>query len=273
MKSQTEFVSGASMTTLVQLMAQLRGPGGCPWDREQTHQSLRPFLLEESYEVLEALVSGKSEKFCEELGDLLLQIVFHAQLAAEKGQFDIDEVIKSISEKLIRRHPHVFADTKVDGVAGVLANWEQIKLSEIPGERESVLDGVPPDFPALLKAEKLQSKAAKVGFDWGDLAGPLRKVKEEFQEFEAELDPEQNPDQQSQEWDKLEDEFGDILFAMVNVGRFLKINAEMALERTNTKFVKRFKYIEEQAQAEGKELTKMTLAEMDELWEKAKLGE
>jgi tetrapyrrole methylase family protein / MazG family protein len=262
--------TGSSLERLVRLMAILRSEQGCPWDREQTHQSLKPYAIEETYEVLEAIDTGKPDKLREELGDLLLQVVFHAQLARENGQFSMDDVVNTISDKLIRRHPHVFADTKVAGVAGVLENWEKIKLSEMPGERQSALDGVPKDLPALLRADKIQAKAAKVGFDWGDLAGPLDKVHEEFREFEEVLDCESVPEPSTREWDRLEDEFGDILFALVNVGRFLKINPEMALRRTIEKFTKRFHYMEREAANQGRKLTEMTLAEMDLLWEQAK---
>lgn len=259
-----------AMERLVAIMVRLRGNDGCPWDREQTHHSLKPCVIEETYEVVEAIDSGKPDKLCEELGDLLLQIVFHAQLAGEKGDFEIVDVINGISEKLIRRHPHVFGDAKVTSVSGVIENWDKIKKSEFPEERKSVLDGVPKDLPALMKAEKLQSKAAKVGFDWGNLEGPLNKVKEEFNEFEELIRSEKAPVPHTPEWDRLEDEFGDILFALVNVGRFMKINPELALLRTNKKFVNRFHYIEQEASATGKDLTEMSLEEMDLLWEAAK---
>lgn len=262
--------SGRNLERLVKIMAQLRGENGCPWDREQTHLTLKPYVIEETYEVLEAIDGGNPDKLKEELGDLLLQVVFHAQLADEAGRFTIDMVIDSISDKLIRRHPHVFSDTQVSGVAGVLENWEKIKKSEIPGERESALDGVPKDLPALQKAEKMQSKAAKVGFDWGDLDGPLLKTKEEFQEFEEVLDREHIPAKGSPAWERLEDEFGDILFSLVNVGRFLHINSEIALRRTMDKFNQRFRFMESEAAKMGRSLKEMTLAEMDELWERAK---
>lgn len=256
---------------LTELMVKLRSEKGCPWDREQTHQSLKPYVIEETYEVLEAIDSGKTDKLQEELGDLLLQVVFHAQLAAEKGQFTMDDVINTISEKLIRRHPHVFSGTEVSGVAGVIDNWERIKKTELKEERLSALDGVPNDLPALQKAEKIQTKAARVGFDWGNLEGPLNKTKEEFAEFEEVLVKcEEIPQKGSAEWDKLEDEFGDILFSLVNVGRFVQINSEIALRRTIDKFTKRFHYIENEAAKAGRNLQEMTLAEMDQLWEQAK---
>jgi len=258
-----------SFERLLDLMAKLRSEEGCPWDREQTHQSLRPYVVEETYEVLEAIDSGSPDKLCEELGDLLLQVVFHAQLATEAGQFTMRDVIRGINEKLIRRHPHVCGDVAVDGVSGVLDNWEKIKREEKGSERRSALDGVPKALPGLQRAEKLQNKAAKVGFDWGNLEGPLEKVKEEFAEFEAILQggiPEPNTDA----WDRLEDEFGDILFSLVNVGRFLKIDSELALRRTIAKFVSRFEYMERAAASKGKRLEELTLDEMEELWQQAK---
>lgn len=263
--------SGGTLKRLEDIMAVLRGGDGCPWDREQTHKSLKPYVIEETYEVVEAVDSGSPDKLREELGDLLLQVVFHAQLASEAGQFSMDDVISTITEKLIRRHPHVFAGEKVTDVDGVLDNWEKIKQKEYGREeRPSALDGIPKDLPALMKAEKLQNKAAKVGFDWGNLEGPLAKTHEEFAEFEALLTGEKPPEAGSDEWERLEDEFGDILFSLVNVGRFLKINPEMALGRTMNKFVKRFRYIEQEAERSGRKLQEMTLAEMDKLWEQAK---
>lgn len=270
MTSSKETKPEMGLEKLISIMARLRSDQGCPWDREQNHQSLKPCVIEETYEVVEAIDLGRPDKLCEELGDLLLQIVFHARLAEEAGQFKLEDVIEGITEKLIRRHPHVFGDVKVTNVSGVIENWDRIKKSEAPGERKSVLDGVPKDLPALMKAEKLQSKAAKVGFDWGNLEGPLNKVKEEFNEFEELLQPDKTPSPHSSEWDRLEEEFGDILFALVNVGRFMKINPELALIRTNQKFAKRFQYIEKEAARAGKNMTEMTLAEMDLLWEQAK---
>ncbi|HOJ77910.1 MAG TPA: nucleoside triphosphate pyrophosphohydrolase [Bacillota bacterium] len=260
----------AIFNRLVEIMHELRSEHGCPWDREQTHQSLKQYAIEETYEVLEAIDSGNMDKLKEELGDLLLQVVFHAEIATENRQFTIYEVIDTVCEKLIRRHPHVFAEVKVDGVDGVLDNWEKIKKEEHKEERNSVLDGVPIGLPALQKAEKYQRKAARVGFDWNDIAEPLEKVKEEFQEFEAVLNSRQLPVKGSPEWLKLEEEFGDILFSLVNVGRFLDINAEIALGQTINKFVNRFTYIEQEAAKLGKKLPEMTLAEMDRLWEQAK---
>jgi tetrapyrrole methylase family protein/MazG family protein len=265
MPSPKRVATGASLARLVDLMALLRGPRGCPWDREQTHASLKPYAIEETYEVLEAIDSGFPPKLCEELGDLLLQIVFHAQLAAEAEAFDIDTVITVISEKLIRRHPHVFADVTVTGAAEVIENWERIKGEEKSGERSSALDGVPKGLPALMKAEKLQSKASKVGFDWPEIDGSLRKAHGEFREFEAAL---QSKDSERQE--RLAEELGDILFTLANVARFLRIDPEMALEQANTKFLGRFQWMEEQSSAKGRKLEEMTPEELDGFWEAAK---
>jgi tetrapyrrole methylase family protein/MazG family protein len=260
-------------------MAVLRGEKGCPWDKEQTHQSLRPYLIEESYEVIEAIDLNDPAKIREELGDLLLQVVFHAQLAEEAGTFTYADVVDGICEKMIRRHPHVFGEVKVDGVAGVLDNWQKIKAKEKGEQPEtkthSLLKGIPPGIPALQRAEKVQSRATKVGFDWPSIDGPLDKVREELDEL-LEVwrnDPEAarwTPDQRQ---DRLEEEFGDLLFALVNVGRFLHLHPELALNRTVDKFVRRFKQMEQLAQADGKALQEMDLQAMDKLWEQVKAGE
>jgi tetrapyrrole methylase family protein/MazG family protein len=268
MTTETIPQAGKNLERLVEIMAVLRKE--CPWDREQTYQSLKPYAVEETYEVLEAIDSGKMDKLREELGDLLLQVIFLAELAAEQKQFTIYDVIETICEKLIRRHPHVFGAAKVDGVGGVIENWDKIKQTEMPGERPSAIDGIPKDLPALMTAQKIQHKAAKVGFDWDDLEGPLSKAKEEFAEFEEVLRGQAILQKDSQTKDRLEDEFGDILFSLVNVGRFLDINPELALRRTITKFRKRFHYMEQEAAKAGRSLKEMTLAEMDELWEQAK---
>jgi tetrapyrrole methylase family protein/MazG family protein len=269
MATETLPQAGKNLGRLVEIMAVLRKE--CPWDKEQTYQSLKPYAVEETYEVLEAIDSGKMDKLKEELGDLLLQVIFLSQLATEDGHFTIDEVVDAVCEKLIRRHPHVFGAVKVTGVAGVLENWEKIKQTEIPGERPSAVDGIPKDLPALMTAEKLQQKAAKVGFDWGDLEGPLAKAKEEFGEFEEVLRSQAVSDNNNMaNKDRLEDEFGDILFSLVNVGRFLEIHPEMALRATIAKFYKRFHYMEAEAAKTGRNLKEMSLAEMDRLWEQAK---
>jgi tetrapyrrole methylase family protein / MazG family protein len=255
-----------SFDQLVDIMARLRAPDGCPWDREQDHQSLKPFLLEEAYELLEAVDHGDPGKVCAELGDVLLQVVFHAQVAAEAGDFDIRDVCRRISQKLTYRHPHVFGTVEVRDSDEVVENWEVLKQAETEtGPRESALDGVPAGLPALQRAQKLQRKAARVGFDWPDIQGPLDKVSEELGELEAER-ADGVPE-------KLAWEVGDLLFAVVNVARFLHVDAEDALRMACRRFDSRFRQVEQQAAGAGRSLGDMTLAEMDELWEAAKRGE
>ncbi len=245
---------------LVRVMKRLRGENGCPWDHEQTHESLKPYLLEETYEVLEAIDIQDDGELAEELGDLLLQIVFHAQIASEKRTFTIDDVARKIVVKLKRRHPHVFGKTKVGGSDEVLKNWEQIKKDE---GKLSVLAGVPEHLPALLKARRVQEKAKRVGFDWDSIDGAFEKILEEVKELKdaaAEMNKK-----------KIEDEFGDILFSIVNISRFLGIDAESSLRKTINKFKKRFQYIESVVEKRGGEpLNNYSIHEMDELWEEAK---
>lgn len=257
----------SSFAELVAVMAQLRGEGGCPWDREQTHASLKPYLVEEVYEALEAIDGGDDAELRRELGDVLLQVVFHAQIASEEGRFSIEEVCRAIVDKLIRRHPHVFGQTQVDGAEEVLANWERIKQAEREEEDkpDSALEGVPRQLPALLRAQRIQHKAARVGFDWQDLAGPLAKVEEEFGEL-------RRASQQGAR-QELEGEFGDLLFALVNTSRFLEIDAEDALRRAVDKFERRFRAVEAAFRAQGKPLQESTLAEMDQVWEQVKAQE
>lgn len=262
--------SGAQLEKLLEIMKKLRSDQGCPWDREQTHQSLKPCAVEETYEVLEAIDLGDQDKLREELGDLLLQVVFHAQLAAEEGHFTMDEVIAATVEKLIRRHPHVFGGATVNGVAGVLETWEQIKKTELKEERLSALDGIPKGLPSLQRAEKLQNKAAKVGFDWKEWSGPWAKVKEELAEFEEVLGQPDDLGPGSPAWRRLEEEFGDLLFSLVNLGRFFDIQAEMALNRTNAKFIRRFQEMEREAARQGQTLPELTLTQQEALWQKAK---
>lgn len=262
--------SGAQLEKLLEIMKKLRSDQGCPWDREQTHQSLKPCAVEETYEVLEAIDLGDQDKLREELGDLLLQVVFHAQLAAEEGHFTMDEVIAATVEKLIRRHPHVFGGATVNGVAGVLETWEQIKKTELKEERLSALDGIPKGLPSLQRAEKLQNKAAKVGFDWKEWSGPWAKVKEELAEFEEVLGQPDDLGPGSPAWRRLEEEFGDLLFSLVNLGRFFDIHAEMALNRTNAKFIRRFQEMEREAARQGQTLPELTLTQQEALWQKAK---
>lgn len=266
---------------LVNLMAKLRAPDGCPWDRKQTHESLKPYLLEETYEVLETIDKQDEPKLREELGDLLLQILFHAQIAAERKTFSMEEVMQLLADKLVRRHPHVFGE-KGDGALTpdqVYSNWEQIKKSERQqaGRSESVLDGVPKTLPALLRAFQIQARASRVGFDWpqnGDgVHQVMDKVKEEIEEL---TDAYGTPEKRAGEADQaamqrhLEDEMGDVLFSLVNLARFLKVNPEDAMRRATDRFADRFHFIETEASRMGRALESMTLAEMDALWEKAK---
>lgn len=255
---------------LERMMERLRRGDGCPWDRQQTHLSLRPYLLEETYEVLEAIDSGSKAGLQEELGDLLLQIVFHSQIAKEDGCFDFSAVVRGIIDKMIRRHPHVFAEVTINTVSGVLENWEKIKRKEKEKEPESILDAVPRNLPALMEAEKVQSKAATIGFDWPDISGPLAKFEEETRELSQALE-EWKREENSQELKAaIEEEYGDLLFSLVNVGRFLDLHPELALRRAVGKFRRRFKEMGKMAAAHDRSLTDMTLQEMDLLWEQSK---
>ncbi|HHU85353.1 MAG TPA: nucleoside triphosphate pyrophosphohydrolase [Peptococcaceae bacterium] len=248
---------------LVKIMSRLRSEDGCPWDREQDHRSLRPYLLEESYEVLEALDEGDMYKICEELGDLLLQVVFHAQIAAEKQSFDINDVVAGISEKLIRRHPHVFGSLTARNSRDVVLLWDRIKAKEREGvPPKGLLAGVSMSLPALMRAARLQKKAAGAGFDWPDHHGAMDKVREELAELEAAVagkDPVE-----------IEGEIGDLLFSVVNLARLLGIEPEAALTGTAAKFTRRFEYVEKMARLNERDLGQCTLAEMDQWWEEAK---
>ncbi len=257
-------MSQYDLQSLTAIIARLRSKqGGCPWDLEQTHKSLIRNLLEETYEVIEAINQNNPQALADELGDLLMQIVFHAQIAAENNEFNIDDVIQAICTKMIRRHPHVFADTQVQSVEDVMTNWEIIKKQEQQNRnRKSILDGVVPYLPALMKAEKVQDKAGKVGFEWDKMDGAADKLTEELNELQQAL--------KNQDETEIEAEFGDLLFSLVNVARYLKIDPEHALNNTTDKFIRRFKYIEEQAQLQHRDLNEMSLEEMDQLWEKAK---
>jgi XTP/dITP diphosphohydrolase len=241
----------------------------CPWDREQTNDSIKAATIEEAYEVVEAIENNNYEELKKELGDLLLHVVFHTVIASESQPFNIDDVIDSIQEKLIRRHPHVFGDTKVAGAEEVKKNWEEIKMSE---GRKSLLDGVPEMLPALQRAHRLQEKASKVGFDWEKKEDVWKKVIEEIEEMHEVEDKRQKAkDKEGDELHKkLEDEIGDVFFALVNYSRFLNINPENALRRTNQKFIKRFGYIEEKINSLGKKLRESNLQEMDMYWEESK---
>ena len=249
---------------LVQIMARLRGENGCPWDREQTHASIKPYLLEETYEVLESIDENDPAKLEEELGDLALQVVFHAQMADEAGLFTIADVLRGINEKLRRRHPHIFGDVKADTAQEVLFNWEQIKKLEREKAqgRASLLDGVPRELPALLRAHRLQEKASRVGFDWNEARQVFKKVEEELAELRAAMESEQP--------DRMEAELGDLLFSLVNLGRFIAVNPEDALRKTIARFIARFQYIEEELARRGTAPGQVTLEEMDALWAEAK---
>lgn len=255
--------AGELLIELAEVMDKLRSPEGCPWDREQDHKSLMPYLVEEAYEVLEAIQLGDMNKLAEELGDLLLQIVFHAQVAMEQGSFDLAAPIEQIVAKLKRRHPHVFGEGKADSSQQVLLDWEAIKAEERKGTViDSLLDVVPRNMPALMQACKIQRKAAKVGFDWDSIDGAWAKVTEEKAELLAAS--------ASGDSEKINEELGDLLFAVVNVSRFLEVEPETALLGTVMKFRHRFAYIEEQARAAGKALPDYTLSELDHWWDEAK---
>ncbi len=242
---------------LLVIMDELREK--CPWDRKQTMQSLRHLTIEETYELGDAILDNNLEEVKKELGDLLLHIVFYAKIASENGAFDMADVAHGISEKLIRRHPHIYGDVEVADEEEVKKNWENIKLQE---GKKSVLEGVPKSLPALVKASRIQDKAAGIGFDWEASSQVLEKVKEELTELQTEIE------QGNQE--KIEEELGDVLFSLINYARFLEVDPESALEKTNKKFIKRFQYLEQKAQESNKSLQEMTLTEMDFFWEEAK---
>lgn len=249
---------------LLEIMARLRAENGCPWDREQTHESLRIYMIEETYEVLEALDEGDMGKFCNELGDLLLQIVFHARIADENGVFDIDDVTTEICRKLISRHTHIFGGATADTPEQVVENWEAIKKKEKKLKSQtSVLKDIPANLPALMRSYKVQQKAAMVGFDWDNTEDVFRKIDEEIEELRDVY--------KSKNVERITDELGDAIFALVNLARFLKVQPELALTGTINKFIRRFEYIEQQSLKAGRKLEEMSLAEMDELWNEAKV--
>jgi XTP/dITP diphosphohydrolase len=237
----------------------------CPWDKKQTMETLRHLTIEETYELSDAIMEGDLQEVKKELGDVMMHLVFYARIAEEQGAFDILDVLNGVCEKLINRHPHIYGDVDVQNEDDVKRNWEKIKLKE--GNR-SVLGGVPTSLPALVKAARIQEKARGVGFDWEDKSQVWEKVEEEMQEFKAEFNVEDNS---AIDAEKAEAEFGDLLFSLINYARFIKINPENALEKTNKKFIKRFQYLEEKAKENGKALQDMTLAEMDIYWNEAKL--
>lgn len=255
--------SHPAFARLVEIMDTLRSPTGCPWDREQTPDTLKPYLVEETYEVLEALEAKDLHAFKEELGDLLLQIVFHSQLMAEAGAFTIDDVAQAISDKLVRRHPHVFGDVKVKDADEVVQNWAKIKAKEKVGKADrSVLAGVPRGAPALIQAQRLGEKAARVGFDWPSVAEVFKKVEEETQELAATLST-QNVAQQ-------EHELGDLLFALTSLARHLNLDAETALRKAGKRFSHRFRYIETQLEQNGEDIHQTSPARLERLWQEAK---
>ena len=250
---------------LLSLMRTLRSEKGCPWDREQNLQTLKQYLVEESYEVLDAIDSGDRSRLVDELGDLLLQVVFQAQICSEEGSFTFDDVARTISDKLVRRHPHVFGKVKVSGSDEVLKNWEKIKRTEKDGEPRSAVAGIPRHLPALHKAQQVQKKAARVGFDWDAVRDVMAKVEEELAEVKAAM--------KSRRTRRVKEELGDLLFAVVNLSRFLGHNAEEALDETIAKFVRRFQGIETRVHQQGRKMTDCTLAELDAIWNEIKRKE
>ena len=257
--------NGDALARLREVVHRLRAPGGCPWDREQTHASLVPHLLEEAYEVAEAIAEGDPELICDELGDLLLQPVLHAEIAAESGAFDLDRVAHMLTEKLIRRHPHVFGDANAATSDAVLTQWDAIKRTEKGVEREPYLQDIGKGLPALMKAQKVQKKAARIGFDWPDAAPVLEKIKEETAELEEAV--------RSGNQSAVADEVGDLLFSVVNLARKLGVESEAALAAASKKFVRRFHAMEERLIDEGKKLGELSLAEMNLVWDQVKTTE
>ena len=258
--------AGEKLLRLMDIMKRLREPGGCPWDREQTMKSLRPFIVEEAYELIEAIDSGDSGVVAEECGDLLLQVVFISSIAEEEGLFDLGEVIDTLVEKLVRRHPHVFGDVSVEDSEAVRKNWEQIKKEERRDKKldQSILSGVPKSLPALVRAFQIQERAAKVGFDWpaGDISLLLEKIDEELKEL-AEARKTGNPDE-------ILEEVGDLLFATVNLARHLGVDAEFSLQETNKKFTRRFEFIEKTVETGSRDWSEYSLEELENLWQRAK---
>ena len=250
--------------TLVDIVERLRAPGGCPWDREQTHESLKRNLVEEAYETMEAIDEGSPQLLAEELGDLLVQVAFHSDIAREAGEFEVSDVLTHINRKLVRRHPHVFSDTSVQDAQEVERNWERIKAEEreAKGERQSVVDGLPRDLPALAYAQLIQDRAARSGFEWDEISGVLDKVSEEVEELRA-----------AETTEERVHELGDLLFAMVNLARWLNIQAEDALRQGNRRFHWRYTTMEELASQRGQDFTQLSLDEKEELWQEAKVLE
>jgi ATP diphosphatase len=294
--------TGERFERAVSIMARLRGPGGCPWDREQTFDSIKPYTLEETYEVLEAIDNRDWNELAGELGDLLLQVLFYAQMANEQNTFSIDEVIDRLSDKLVDRHPHVFGDVKAETSSEVLRNWEALKAEEkkkrldagggksvaSDGRPDSVLAGVSAAMPALLEAHKLSSRAARVGFDWPDIQGLFEKLREETEELQEQLREFPGPGPQPQGRgvagsgrqqisedlrQRLEEEVGDLFFVLVNIGRYLSLDPESALKKTNRKFRRRFQWMEDQLRTLGRTPHQATMEELESLWQQAKQQE
>ena len=273
---QKKLTAGEWFERLVALQARLRAPNGCPWDREQTHATLRTYLLEEAYEVLDAMKSGDDAKFANEMGDLLLQVVFHSQIATEEGRFTVADVIREVHEKMVRRHPHVFGEKRAKDAAEVLRNWEQIKAQERAGaqerqehgevekkeQRKSLLDGVPRGLPATMEGLQLTRKASRAGFDWDNAQGVFEKLREEFAELLRASD--------EKDAAKMEEEMGDLLFAAVNLARFLQVDPEIALKNANAKFARRFREMERRSAENGQAFADVARAEKEKLWEAAK---
>lgn len=273
---QKKLTAGEWFERLVELQARLRAPNGCPWDREQTHASLRTYLIEEAYEVLDAMNSGDDAKFANEMGDLLLQVVFHSQIAREEGRFTVADVIREVHEKMVRRHPHVFGEKRAKDAAEVLRNWEQIKAQERHGERKqessgtakeakerkSLLDGVPRGLPATMEGLQLTRKASRAGFDWESATGVFEKLREETEELRQAS--------QANDARRVEEEMGDLLFAAVNLARFLQVDPEIALKNANTKFTRRFREMERLAAENGQAFADVPRADKERLWEVAK---
>jgi tetrapyrrole methylase family protein/MazG family protein len=246
----------SKISDLTKIMERLRDEDGCPWDREQTHESLKPYLIEEAYEVLEAIESGEDLSLREELGDLLFQVVFHSHIAKEDGRFTIEDVIKDVSEKMIRRHPHVFGDDKVKDSGEVLENWEEIKRRE--KKRGSILDGIPKQLPTLIRAKRIQERAARVGFDWPSAGKVWEKVEEEWGEL---LEAREKRDREN-----IKEEIGDLMISLVNLGRFIDVDGDEALRGAIDKFIRRFTAIEKELESKGKNVHDATLDEMEEIW-------
>jgi len=252
---------GEVFEDLLGKMAELRGPDGCPWDKEQDHLTLKKYLIEEAYEAAEAIESGDPEKVAEELGDVLLQVIFHSQIASEKGDFVISDVLEALRKKLVERHPHVFGELSLGTSEEVLKQWEEHKMDQKNGEG-SILDGIPKGLPTLPKAVLIQERVRRVGFDWEEVEEVIAKLREEVAEFESALN--------KGDREQMQEELGDVLFSLVNLARFVDLDPEHALAQTVDKFCKRFKYIEQQISKQGRSMDKATLAEMDLHWEQSK---